>query len=106
VHLRQALAQVLQIKALTDVIKSVVADAFTPMDQMLPAPTLGLLGNIQVTARTDDHSQDQAQKQAARRNRRIRAAGADRARNTAQAKNFGDIAQELSQFVHQDAAIS
>src|SRR5258708_16095313 len=87
-------------------MEGVVADAFTPMNQMVPAPTLGLLGNIQVAARADDHSQDQAYKQAARRNRRIRAVRAHRAHHTAEAKHFGNVAQKLSQFVHQDAATS
>jgi len=32
-----------------------------PMDQMLPAPTLGLLGDIQITADAQEDSQQQAQ---------------------------------------------
>ena len=45
-RLRQVVAQILQIKALTDVNEGVVADALAPMDQMLPAPAFGLLGKI------------------------------------------------------------
>src|SRR5207247_10143680 len=71
VHLRQALAQVLQVKTLTRIVERVAADAFGPMDQMLPAPTLGLLRNIQVAAGTDDYSQQQAQQQGPGRNLRV-----------------------------------
>src|SRR5438477_1774531 len=94
------------MKALADIIKGVVADAFGPMDQMLPAPAFGLLGDIQVAARTEHRSQQQAQKEAARRNRRIGPAAAHRAHHAAEAKNFGHIAQKLSQFVHREPATS
>ncbi len=94
------------MKALTDIVKGVLTDGFTPMNQMLPAPALGLLGKVQVAARTDHHSQEQAQKEAARRNCGIGAAAAHRAHGAAETKNFGNVAQKLSQFVHQDAATS
>src|SRR5438067_1650572 len=94
------------MKALTDIIEGVVADAFVPMNQMLPAPALGLLGNVQVAARAEDHAQDQAQEQASRRNRGIGPAAPHGAHHAAEAKNFGNVAQKLSQFVHAEAAPS
>ena len=106
IDLRQALAQVRQIKTLTDIMEGGVADAVAPMDQMLPAPALGLLGKIQITARAEDRSQKQAQKEAAGRNRGIGAAAAHGAHHAAEGENLGQVAQKLGHFVHPAAATS
>src|SRR5208283_5706125 len=106
VHLRQTLAQVLQVKPLADIMQGVVADASTPMDQMLPAPALGLLGNIQIAAHAQKDSQQQAQEQGLGGNLRARPMAAHPARDPAQSVNLGGVGQKLSQFVHAEVSPS
>jgi hypothetical protein len=53
-------------------MEGVVAEALAPMDQMAPAPTLGLLGQIPITADAEDDSPQQAQEQGLGGNLRVR----------------------------------
>ena len=50
-------AQVLRVKTLADILKGVVTDGVIPMDQMPPAPALGLPGQIRITGNAQDRSQ-------------------------------------------------